>query len=223
MPTPEKKSERLRLDAVFDHNIQDILRIVKPAADRRWLNHLSKIDFDLLAEKFKQGKKRAIIDRLRAAIARKLEHMIRLNRTRMDYLEKFQKLIAEYNSGSRGVEETYKKLVDTMSGFSDEEQRHIKENLTEEELAIYDLFTKPKLEITNTEEKKIKKVARDLLGKLKQERFSLDWRKRQDARAAVQVTIEEVLDELPDTYSEEIYENKCDLVFHHVFESYAGG
>ena len=69
----------------------------------------------------------------------------------------------------------------------------------------------------------MKKAAHDLLEKLKQEKLVLDWRKRQQSRAAVRVTIQTVLDGgLPDPYTEEIFARKADAVFQHVYESYYG-
>lgn len=183
---------------------------------------LSKIDFDLLAEKFKQGKKRAVIERLKAAIDRKLQEMVLLNRTRMDYLEKFQKMIAEYNSGSRNILEFYEDLKRFVESLTKEEQRHIAEQLSEEELTIFDLLTKPEMDLTDEERKQVKMVAKELLEKLKQEKFGLDWRKRQEARAGVQVSISEILDHLPPKYTQEIYDKKCQVVFQHVYESYFG-
>lgn len=61
---------------------------------------------------------------------------------------------------------------------------------------------------------------RELVGKLKQELLVLDWKKRQQTRAAVQVTIEDKLDRLPEAYGAEVYRQKCSRMFKHVFESY---
>jgi type I restriction enzyme R subunit len=48
---------------------------------------------------------------LKAAIRAQLEKMIRLNRTRADFAEKFAALIESYNAGSRSIEELYRELV----------------------------------------------------------------------------------------------------------------
>lgn len=48
----------------------------------------------------------------------------------------------------------------------------------------------------------------------------LDWRKRQQSRAVVQLAIAETLDQLPQSYSAEIYEQKCDRVYQHIYDSY---
>lgn len=68
----------------------------------------------------------------------------------------------------------------------------------------------------------MKKVAKDLLGTLKREKLVLDWKKRQTTRAAVRYTIEIMLDELPRIYTPELYQKKCDVVYQHVFDSFAG-
>ena len=50
----------------------------------------------------------------------------------------------------------------------------------------------------------------------------LDWRKQQTTRAMVLTTIQEILDELPRTYTKELYEQKCITVYQHFYEAYAG-
>ena len=66
-------------------------------------------------------------------------------------------------------------------------------------------------------------VARELLGKLKREKLVLDWRKRQQARADVRLTIEELLDRLPARYTPPVYQEKCQAVYTHVYDAYYGG
>jgi hypothetical protein len=60
-----------------------------------------------------------------------------------------------------------------------------------------------------------------LLDELK-EALVLDWRKRQQTRAAVRLGIEEVLEGLLPCYTRELYQAKCDAIYQHVFESYYG-
>ena len=52
----------------------------------------------------------------------------------------------------------------------------------------------------------VKKVVKDLIQRLKTEKFVLDWRKRQQSRAAVRVCIGEILDQLPRVYTPEVYQ-----------------
>jgi len=184
---------------------------------------LSGIDFEALRARFEQGRKHTEAERVKGLVARQLRKMVRLNRTRMDYLERFQRMIDEYNSGSANVEEFFSRLVAFAQGLTQEEQRAVSEQLTEEELAVFDLLTKPEMELTRKDRAQVKATARELLATLKREKLVLDWRKRQQARASVRVTIETMLDQgLPRAYTPEVYREKSELVYQHVFDSYFG-
>jgi type I restriction enzyme R subunit len=84
------------------------------------------------------------------------------------------------------------------------------------------LLTKPEITFTKQETAEVKKVARPLLEKLKQEKLVLDWRKQQTTRAMVFTTIKDILDRLPRAYTKELYDQKCDVVYQHFYESYLG-
>lgn len=184
---------------------------------------LSKIDFEQLGGIFKQGKKRTINERLKGKVAQKMMKMIRLNRTRMNYLEQFQKMIEEYNSGRLSDEELFHQLVAFTKSLNEEEQRTVSEQLDEEELAIFDLLTKPTIELSASDRKRVKATSKKLLTTLKEEKLVLDWRKRQQTLSDVRRTIEQMLDEcLPDIYTTELYEEKTVAVFQHVYDAYYG-
>ncbi len=188
-----------------------------------YLIDLSGIDFDALAKKFKRSRKRTLTEQLRGSIARKLQMMVRHNRMRMDYLERFQQMIDAYNAGSVNVEKFFRQLMEFAKSLDEEEKRTVTEQLSEEELALFDLLTKPEMELTARERNEVKKAARELLEALKREKLVLDWRKRQQARAEVKVTIEKMLDEgLPNAYTSDLFETKTAAVFQHVYECYYG-
>ena len=184
--------------------------------------NLSKIDFEALKQKFEKSRKRIEAERLRGLINSKLAKMVRLNKSRMDYLERFQQMIDEYNAGSMNVDEFFRQLTEFAKELNREEKRSVAERLSEEELAVFDLLTKPHIELTNKDRKQVKKVARELLGTLKKEKLVLDWRERQQSRAAVLLSIEYALDGLPPSYSQDTYREKCNLVYQHIFDSYYG-
>jgi type I restriction enzyme R subunit len=183
---------------------------------------LSQIDFDMLKARFVEGRKRTEAERLRGAIHSKLQKLVRLNRTRMDFLAKFQEMIDAYNAGSLNVEELFRQLVAFAQDLNQEEKCHIGEQLTEEELALFDLLTKPAIKLTKKEQRQVKKVARELLEALKMEKLVLDWRKKQQARAAVQVCIRDYLEQLPAAFTPELREEKATLAYQHVYDSYLG-
>jgi type I restriction enzyme, R subunit len=158
---------------------------------------LGQIDFDKLRQLFEKNRKRTTTEQLKGSIEAKLKQMVAMNRTRVDFLAKFQKMIDEYNSGAYNIEVFFEKLVNFARELKEEEQRAIRKNLSDEELVVFDLLTKPELELNKKETEEVKKVARDLLETLKNEKLILDWRKKQQSRASVRLTIETVLDGLP--------------------------
>ncbi len=182
---------------------------------------LSKINFEALASRFKQSKqKNTDLEVLKAAIRAKLEKMVELNSTRADFSEKFEALIESYNAGSRTIEALYQELLELSNSLSHEEERHVRENMTEEELVIFDILTRPAPELGTEERAEVKKVARELLARLKA-LLVLNWRQKQQARAKIQDTIGFALDDgLPRAYTPELYKQKCSAVFEHVYESY---
>ncbi len=182
---------------------------------------LSRIDFEAPANRFAQSKTKNVeIEQLKAAIRSHLEKMIRVNRTRADYLVKFEELIEQYNSGSRNIEELFSELLALSRALDDEEQRHVREGLSDEELVIFDILTRPSPELTTDERDEIKKVARELLLKL-EALLVINWRQKNTARSQVKLAIEDVLDNgQPRAYSPYLYKEKCARVFEHVYEVY---
>ena len=189
---------------------------------KKKLVDLSEIDFKALKKEFAKERRRMEIERLRGAINSALEKMVRLNKTRVDYLEKFQQMIDEYNQGAANLEEFFERLLKFVKELQEEEKRGVSEGLSEEELAVFDLITKPEMKLTKKEEGQVKSIARELLETLKRERLVLDWRKTQATRASVRVAVEDKLDELPRVFTREIYTQKCNAVYQHIFESYYG-
>ncbi len=183
---------------------------------------LSRINFEELKKRFQQGRKRTEAEKLRGRVSSKLREMVRVNKSRIDYQERLQRLIEEYNSGSLNINLYFEALVKMAQELTEEEQRSITEGLSEEELAVFDLLTKPEPSLTDKEKDEVKKISKDLLETLKKEKLVLDWRKRQQARASVRVAVEEKLDKLPDIYNEDIYWAKCSSVYQHVYDHYYG-
>ena len=184
---------------------------------------LSQIDFEQLSERFNTEHKRVAAERLRGAINTKLTVMVRLNRSRMDYQAKFEQMIAEYNAGTIGVEDYFERLFDFVGDLNQEDQRSSTEDLSEEELAVFDLLTRREPHLTAPERDEVKTAVRKLLETLKQEKLVLDWRKRTQSRAEVKETVNGILDEgLPQPYTRELFGQKSEAVYQHIYDSYYG-
>jgi type I restriction enzyme, R subunit len=175
-----------------------------------------------LQERFAQGKRRTEAEKLRRLIDGKLAEMLKLNASRVDLAEKFQKLIDAYNAGSQNIESLFGELLNFARELTEEEKRGVAEGLTEEELALFDILTKPEPNLTKFEEAEAKKVCRELLATLKREKLILDWREKQQARAAVMQGIKLAFVRLPSTFTRELREEKRARAYAHVYDHYYG-
>jgi type I restriction enzyme R subunit len=204
---------------LLDSSITGVNMPAKPAP----AIDLSKINFEALRQRFEESKhKNTEIEVLKAAIRAQLEKLIRLNKTRMDFQEKFEELIDSYNAGSRNIEDLFQELLKLSRNLSTEQERHVRENMTEEELVVFDILTRPAPELSPAERAEIKKIARELLARLKQ-LLVINWRQKSTARSQVKLAIEDLLDAgLPPTFSPDLYRQKCSALFEHVYENYQG-
>lgn len=82
-----------------------------------------------------------------------LAAMVKLNKARMGPLERFKQLIEEYNKGL-DADTFFAKLLSFTQELSAEEKRGVSEQLTEEELAVFDILMKPEIEMTPADKKK---------------------------------------------------------------------
>jgi type I restriction enzyme R subunit len=181
---------------------------------------LGAVSWKGLEEAFKQGRPRTAAQRLRSLLSAKIAALVRLNPVRVDLVERFEKLVEDYNAGSMNVETFFQQLLDFSNALTQEEARSLTEGLSEEQLAIFDILTRPAPELSDNETAQVKRVAAELLEVLKRDKIVLDWRKEQATRASVRVAVEEILDRLPDAFTRQIYAQKCDVVFQQVFDSY---
>jgi type I restriction enzyme R subunit len=213
---------RQQVQGLLDDSIvSEGYAIPAPIGSDDHLIDLAQINFDELEKRIKAGKLRTETERLKNLLEKKARQLAQLNKSRLDFLERLQELIEAYNLGAHTTEELFKKLVDFARELSEEEQRGIREGLTEEELAIFDILTKPDMPLTSKQEKQVKQAAKGLLETLKREKLGLDWRKRAQTRAQVLLVIEYILDrELPEVYDGKKYQEKCEFIYQHIYDSY---
>ncbi|GAD78627.1 type I restriction endonuclease subunit R [Vibrio ezurae] len=184
--------------------------------------NIANIDFDALATMVAKVEKpkQSDAEKLKNLIERKLQPMVLKNKTRQDLQQKFQELIEAYNLGAYTAEEFFNRLKEFITELEHEEKRTVREGLTEEELAVYDLMTQ-EAPLTDKERKQVKEIAKILTEKMK-EILVIDWRKKQRTKARVKNMIEEVLDSLPESYDDDLWPKTCSEVYMHIFEKYPG-
>jgi type I restriction enzyme R subunit len=195
---------------------------IGPVGRPEALVNLSEIDFEALQAKFATGHKRTEAEKLKRLIDGALVRMLAVNASRIDLAEKFQQLIEAYNAGSHNIEAFFDELKQFARALTEEEQRHIAEGLTEEELALFDILTKPEPVLSKAEESDVKRVCRELLDTLKREKLVLDWREKQQARAGVMQTLKQEMRRLPAQYTQDLRTEKMTRAYAHVYDHYYG-
>jgi type I restriction enzyme R subunit len=211
------------VDALLDRSVgaeEYLIRAAAEGVDPDPLIDLSQIDFDALAARF-AGRKRSETDRLAALLRARAVGAARRNPTRFDLVERIEELIAEYNAGSLNIDEYLRRLIVLSRDLSAEEQRAVVEDMSEAELAIFDLLTKPDPALDDAEREVVKASAKDLLAHL-HDKLVLDWRKKAATVASVRTEIRDVLDaSLPaDPYPPALFDAKVQAVFDHVLTAY---
>jgi type I restriction enzyme, R subunit len=184
---------------------------------------IGKIDFEKLKEKFNKKKhKRVEVEKMKSSLKERIEEMVEQNRTRMDFKERFEEMIEKYNNYSINVELQFEELYDLYKDLGEEQKRHAKENMSEEELAIFDIVTqREKIELKPSERKTIKEGIHNLIEKLRQEKLVQDWKKQQRYISDVKVTIEQQFDSiLPEVYDRRLFAATVNEVFDHVYQRY---
>lgn len=187
---------------------------------------LSKLNFEKLKDEFKDVKYKNIeIAEMRAFIEDKLRQMMEQNHNRVDFAQRLQEIIDEYNAGGSSTENYFEDLMTFAQNMKAEDERHVREGLTEDELELYDTLRKDKL--TQAEEQKVKLAAKHLITRLLDEHPKVlvqDWWKDGQTLLKVKTAVEEVLnDDLPDSYNRIIFKEKSDNVFNLIVDFAANG
>ena len=182
---------------------------------------LSKLDFESLRLEFPKKKHKAIsFADLRELLAIKLKQMLAANSTRGSFLENFERVIEDYNTGSLELSEAYEKLLKQAAALSKEEERAARLNMSQEEMQIFDLLKKEKL--TKSEEKEVITAAKKLLKTLYDAKSNVliqNWYLEKAAQETVRNQIQEVLaDTLPDPgYDRSLFAKKVDVTYQHFY------
>ena len=221
---PEKSDVSAVADAVdelLDRSVGAQEYLIRGAVeDGEKFVDLSQIDFKKVAVGV-AGTKRSSSARLASLLKRRIVTAAGRNPTRYDLVERIDELIREYNADSINIDEYLRRLIELSQSLTEEEQRAVSEGMTEEELAIFDLLTKPEPVLTDEEREVVKESAKELLAHI-HEKLVIDWRQKADATAAIRVEVSQVLDRtLPaDPYPKPVFEEKVGAIFDHVLSSY---
>lgn len=185
---------------------------------------ISRIDFDLLRREFARAKKKNLILKdLQDLICERLDRMLLSNPNRIQYHERYQAIIEDYNSQQdrANIEKTFDELMKLVQSMDQEEQRYVREGFSsDEELSLYDMLFSENL--SKQDIQKIKQVAVDLLQKVKSRIAELDhWTDKQETKAAIDNLIRDTLwNGLPECYDELSISGYRQRIYEYVYTRY---
>lgn len=185
---------------------------------------ISRIDFDLLCREFARAKrKNLILKDLDDLIQQRLNELLFANPQRINFYERYQKIIEDYNNEQNraSIEKTFMDLMNLANSMGQEEQRYVREGFaSDEELSMYDLLFSENL--SKQDIQKLKRVAVDLLAKVKNKISELDhWTDKQETKAVVDNLIRDTLwAELPDCYDEISISSYRQKIYEYVYTRY---
>ena len=189
---------------------------------------LSKIDLDKLREEFarKVQRKATAVQDIRELVEEKLSAMLARNPMRMDFQVKYEGIIADYNSEKdrTTIEETFRRLVELVRSLDEEQERAARENLSDDELAVFDLLKRD--DLTNADRERVKQASREMLKSIKNRLSELDrfWEKEQTKGEIEAFILDEIFIKLPSPPFTP-YEKKkvADNVYAHVWHQAMSG
>ena len=186
---------------------------------------ISKIDFDRLRREFERVQnKNLLIKDLQVLVEQRLAQMMKNNPLRIDYYQRYQEIVDEYNKDNKKDEIAiiFEKLMRLVDEMDEEQRRYVKEGFdSDEELSIYDLLVSGQT-LSKEDIKKVKKLAQEMLTKIKARIHELDhWRDKEETQSIISVMIRDLLwANLPESYGDNEIAVYKQMLYEYVYNTY---
>lgn len=212
---------------VVNQSIESLDMVLEQAEGYGQKIDLSGLDFKKIEEEFLKVKdnKNVAVQSLKDRVNKKLNRLLDQNPMRIDYYERYQEIIENYNNGKEyiTVKELFDQLILMLGDLSEEEKRAERENLTDDELTVFDMLNTGK-KVSDKEKLEVKDTARKLLNRLKSNEFTVDhWVEKVQTASAVKKAINDYLySTLPHpTYGDGDIVVKTEILFNYFKTRYA--
>jgi type I restriction enzyme R subunit len=216
-----------KVQYVVNQSIESLQMVMEQAEGYGQKIDISGLDFKKIEDEFLKVKdnKNIAVQSLKDRVRKKLDKMLDANPTRIDFHDRYQEIIENYNNGKeyKTVKELFDQLILLLGDLSEEDKRAERENLEEDELTVFDLLNKGK-SFSDKDKIKVKETAQKLLERLKNNEFKVDhWVDKIQTSSAVKKAINDYLfQSLPDpTFSDGDILAKTEILYHYFKNRYA--
>lgn len=182
---------------------------------------ISGIDFDRLSQEFARKKhKHLLLDDLRAVIEERLLVALKDNPRRVDFYERYERIIEDYNSeqDKATIERTFNDLMRLSKELDEKQKEWIREGFqSQQQMTVFEMLFKETL--TPTEIKKVKAVAIDLVATI-DERLGqmVRWTEKEETVGQVKVLIRDAVYQLPEeSYPDDVLPGCIDEIFDYFY------
>lgn len=182
---------------VVNQSIESLDMVLEQAEGYGQKIDLSGLDFKKIEQEFLKVKenKNVAVQSLKDRVNKKLNRLLDQNPLRIDFYERYHEIIENYNNGKEyiTVKELFDQLILMLGDLSEEEKRAERENLTDDELTVFDMLNTGK-KVNDKERLEVKDTARKLLNRLKDNEFTVDrWAEKVQTASAVKKAVNDYL------------------------------
>jgi len=214
-----------KIQTVIDESIENMAK--ETSGDYGKQIDLSGLNFELLEKYFLKSKNQnSMVQSLKDKVEKRLKRMVEKNPMTIDYYNRYQEIIEEYNRGKDDavIKETFRKLIELVNSYTEEEADTKREGLTEEQKAIFDILRYGK-NLSVKEKQEVKKICVELIEELKADALQIEhWTENSATVAKVfNIVHNKLYAFLPDPqYQVEDIDLKTNLVYDHLKKQYFG-
>lgn len=163
---------------------------------------ISEIDFPRLSQEFAKTKRpHLLLDELRDVIEERLVVALRENPLRIDFYERYERIIEEYNSeqDKATIEKTFNDLIRLSQELDEKQREWIKEGFAnQQQMTVFEMLFKDNL--SKSEIAKVKAVAIDLATTIENRLAEMvKWEEKPETRDAVRIIIRDQIYKLPES------------------------
>jgi type I restriction enzyme R subunit len=216
-----------KVQYVVNQSIESLNMVMEQVEGYGQKIDLSGLDFQKIEEEFLkiEDNKNIAVQSLKDRVAKKMNRLLDQNPMRIDFYERYQEIIENYNNGKEyaTVKELFDALILLLGDLSEEEKRAERELLDEDELTVFDMLNRDK-KITDKEKTEVKDTAKKLLEHLKNNEFKVEyWSEKTQTASAVKKAINDCLyTKLPfPTFSDGDRVVKTEILFDYFKTRYA--
>lgn len=185
---------------------------------------ISKIDFDRLRVEFERAQnKNLLMKDLQELIEMRLAIMMKANPLRINYYERYQKIIEEYNADNEKdkIAIIFEQLMNLAGSMNTEQRRYASEGFnSDEEMTVYEMLFKDSL--TKDEIKQVKALAQTMLTKIKAKIHELDhWTDKEETCGIIDTMIRDMLyADLPLSYDDAALTQYRHTLYEYFYSAY---